>query len=275
MSMQQRLAEGRPSVTATGAASHRAVHQVADRPLVFVDPLAEGILGAEGRAQAEPRFRNPAESAPMRAVMVARHRYAEDALAASGAGQYVLLGAGLDTFAYRQADAKLRVFEVDHPATQGWKQARLAEMGVKPPKNVTYAPIDFARDAIADALKRAGFEAKKPAFCAWLGVLVYLDKAAIETTLAWAATLAPGSEIVFDFSAPRADLEDTLAAQRAASVGEPWKSFYTGDEMTALLRAKGFKQIEIIGPDALNARYFAQSAPDLRVRRAMIAHART
>src|ERR1700722_14890047 len=169
---------GEPSYTAMRAAAHRAAHQVIEQGRVFADPLALPVLGGQieavfGRELDQPRTRG------MRLMIAARSRFGEQSLEAAvarGVRQYVLLGAGLDTFAHRNpfADVGLRVFEVDHPATQGWKRARLAEAGLASPASLTFAPVDFERQTLADGLAAAGFDAAKPPFFAWLGVTVYL-----------------------------------------------------------------------------------------------------
>ncbi len=132
---------------------------------------------------------------------------------ARGVGQYVLLGAGLDTFAYRAIRQGLRVFEVDHPATQAWKRARLSEVRIATPDWVTYAPVDFERENIKDGLARAGFDLSRPAMFAWLGVTPYLTREAVMATLAFVATLPKGTEIVFDYpAAPNDKMREAVMA---------------------------------------------------------------
>ena len=150
---------GEPSRTAFGAAALRAAHQDADEPRIFTDPLARRILGPDrlpDRAWEQPR---------LRLFIAVRHRFAEDSLAAAvsrGTRQVVVLGAGLDTFAYRNPDPETRVFEVDHPATGPWKRERLAEAGIEVPPNVGYVAVDFERDSLAERLAAAGFDAGAP-----------------------------------------------------------------------------------------------------------------
>jgi methyltransferase (TIGR00027 family) len=139
----------------------------------------------------------------MRLFIAARSRFAEENLAtavARGVRQYVVLGAGLDTFAHRNpfTEQGLRVFEVDYPATQAWKQRRLADAGLISPASLTFAPVDFERQTLADGLAAAGFDAAAPAFFSWLGVAVYLTRTAIRETLAFIAGLRSGGEVVFD-----------------------------------------------------------------------------
>ncbi len=169
-----------PSRTAQGAAMHRAAHQLVDRPPVFEDPLALRIIGEEAASELREGRDSHAltQSTGLRAFVAVRSRFTEDCLTEAvghGIGQYVLLGAGLDTFAYRVSRTGLRVFEVDHPATQGWKQARLQEVRIAKPDWVIYAPVDFERETLRDGLTRAGFDLAKPAVFAWLGVTPYLD----------------------------------------------------------------------------------------------------
>ena len=143
---------------------------------------------------------------PWRLFIAARSRFSEDALAASVAGgvrQVVILGAGLDTFSLRNphGDQGVRVFEVDHPATQEWKRERLQQAGLAVPASLTFAPIDFERESLADGLKAVGFQADRPAFFQWLGVVPYLTRAAVSATLDFIAGV-PGSEVVFDYAEP-------------------------------------------------------------------------
>jgi methyltransferase (TIGR00027 family) len=168
---------GRPSATAFGAAALRAAHQLLDAPPAFEDPLALRILGPRVAAAIVEDPQRAGAPASLRALVSLRSRHAEQALADAvgrGVRQYVVLGAGLDTFAYRNPFGArgLRVFEVDHPATQRWKRERLAEAGIEVPVRASFAPVDFERDTLADGLARAGFDADAPAFFSLLGVTV-------------------------------------------------------------------------------------------------------
>lgn len=266
-----------PSRTAQGAAMHRAAHQLMDQPPVFADPLALKIIGDEAagelRAGRDPRAMT--QSQGLRLFIAVRSRLTEDCLSeamARGMDQYVLLGAGLDTFAYRAPRDRLRVFEVDHPATQGWKRVRLQEISVAAPEWVTYAPVDFEHETLRDGLARAGFDFAKPAMFAWLGVTPYLTREAVMNTLTFIASLAAGSEVVFDYAEPtdkhnaeqRAHFE-AMAARVAAS-GEPFKSFYEAETLTRDLKALGFSLAEDWNADMLNARYFAGRDDGLKLR---------
>jgi methyltransferase (TIGR00027 family) len=188
-----------PSRTAMAAAMHRAAHQQQEQGRVFADPLAVAIVGSEGADHLEAWGTTP-HRRPMRFFIAARHRVAEDRLAAAvaaGTRQIVIVGAGLDTTALRQlhAETGARYFEVDHPATQAWKRERLAETGLELPKTLVFAPVDFERQTLADGLAEAGFDATRPAFFIWLGVVPYLTEDAIFATLRTIAGV-PGAEVV-------------------------------------------------------------------------------
>src|SRR5271168_1087136 len=176
------MQEGKFSRTARRVAIRRAAHQLLDHPRVLDDPLALRIIGLEA---AEELRTNPKEhhafARAFRAFMAARSRYAEDELAravAHGVRQYVVLGAGLDTFAYRNPHAGLRVFEVDHPATQAWKREQLQAGEIAIPASLTFVPIDFERQTLAAGLDQAGFDTRAAAFFSWLGVTPYLTREA-------------------------------------------------------------------------------------------------
>lgn len=265
----------RPSRTALRVAMRRAAHQIYDtQPLVFPDPLAVAILGREHLPEIErTQFKlNKPHSIALRAFMVARSRYAEDLLAqavAHGVQQYVLLGAGLDTFAYRNPFPQLHVFEVDHPATQQWKHDLLAANGISIPPSLTYVPVDFEHQQLTTQLAAAGFDRSRPAFFAWLGVVPYLTHAAFRSTLALIASSASGSGVVMDYGQPRSALpyleqlaHDSLSS-RVQLAGEPFQLFFTPVQMAAELTA--FQSIEDLGSSELNARYFNHRADNLRL----------
>jgi methyltransferase (TIGR00027 family) len=266
-----------PSRTAQGAAMHRAAHQLLDKPPVFADPLALEIIGkdaaAELRAGRDPRAMTQAEG--LRLFIATRSRFTEDCLGearARGVDQYVLLGAGLDTFAYRSAPANLRVFEVDHPATQGWKRARLEEVGVQARAAVSYAPVDFEHETLRDGLARGGFDFSRPAMFAWLGVTPYLTRDAVMSTLSFIASLAKASEVVFDYAEPTHNHDETQRARfeamaaRVAASGEPFKSFYEAEPLSRDLKALGFSLAEDWNTNTLNMRYFEGRADGLKLR---------
>ena len=211
----------------------------------------------------------------MRAFVAVRSRFAEEALGAAyraGVRQYVVLGAGFDTFAYRCPLEGLRVFEVDHPATQDLKRERLVRCGLAVPERVVYVPVDFEREALGEALARVAFEGVRPAFCAWLGVTPYLTPEAVLATLAAVAReLAPGSEIAFDFAVPpgrdaRARIARRALAARVEALGEPFLSAFSPPVLAVELRAMGYAQVHLFGPAALQARYLTGRTDGLRLR---------
>ena len=271
------MQEGQASRTADRVAERRAAHQVLDRPLVFEDSLALRIIRPE--VARELRKRPPArESSPvapyLRAFFAMRSRFAEDALAEAvgrGVRQYVVLGAGFDTFAYRNPFPDLRVFEVDHPATQATKRERLATGEIAIPASLTFVAIDFATTALDAALRNAGFDAAAPAFFAWLGVVPYLERPAIDQTLSFIASLPAGTAVVFDYSVPPESLSwmSRLVfhkmAKRVAAAGEPWKTFFDPEELLRHLRDLGFSNAEDFDGDALNRRFFAGRSDGLKV----------
>ncbi|HEU0177106.1 MAG TPA: class I SAM-dependent methyltransferase [Blastocatellia bacterium] len=283
------MKENQPSRTAQLVAIRRAAHQLLDNPKVFDDPLALSIIGQE-RALAlqngQDQSEDPRLSLHLRAFYVARSRCAEDELVLAvgrGVRQYVILGAGLDTFAYRNPYPKgaLRVFEVDHPATQAWKRARLEEAGISLPVDLTFAPVDFEAQGLADGLQDAGYDPSQSAFFSWLGVTMYLTTEGVMKTLRFIASAPIGSGVVFDYTIRPSLLTpdqrlifDTLY-QRVDWVREPWQMFFDPAELKKDVQAMGFGHVEDIGPAEINARYFKERTDGLRVGSlAHIMHAR-
>jgi methyltransferase (TIGR00027 family) len=272
----EHMVEGIPSGTAYRVALRRAAHQVFDKPVVFNDPLALRVLGADRHGKAALDLRAPSRphSISLRAFLVARSRFAEDTLAAAyanGVRQYVLLGAGLDTFAYRTPHADLRVFEVDHPDTQTWKLSLLAENNIPVPATTTHVAVDFHHDVLAERLATAGFDANQPAVFAWLGVVPYLTDEGFDATMRTLTTYAQGSVLVMDYGLPRDALPalerkmfDSMAA-RVAAAGEPFRLFFHPDELHARLAAMGWRVIEDLDRGAINARYFSNRTDDLTI----------
>jgi methyltransferase (TIGR00027 family) len=262
------------SGTALRAAHARAVHQVADTPCVFPDPLALRVIGAD------PATLTPGGMPPeVRLFLAVRHRMAEDALAAfvAGAGsaaggrqsgQLVILGAGMDTFAYRNPHAGLRVFEVDRAATQTWKRARLADAGIAVPDSVVYVPIDLAEQSLGAWLAWVGFDPAAPTFFVWLGVVPYLTRDAVLTTLRFVAGLGRPSEIVFDYNRPPTAAREraTVAAltETMAGRGEPWQSFFTSEEIRRELGDAGFGVVDDLGWRECMERYAVDSPMPIR-----------
>jgi methyltransferase (TIGR00027 family) len=211
------MKEDCPSDTALRVALRRAAHQVLDNPRVFEDPLALRILGANDLSELQSHPQWPGESPltrALRASLAARSRYCEDELHRSirrGVCQYVVLGAGLDTFGYRNpyGEEVLRVIEVDHGATQGWKRGRIEEEGIRVPETLTFIPIDFETETLSEGLQRAGFDRTEPTFFSWLGVTMYLTNRAITGSLEFVASMPSGSGIVFDYMIPRSLMSPT------------------------------------------------------------------
>jgi methyltransferase (TIGR00027 family) len=188
---------------------------------------------------------------------------------ADGVAQYVLLGAGLDTFAHRNPYPQLRVFEVDHPATQQWKRELLATSKLHAPANLIYTPVDFESQSLAEQLQSAGFNSAAPAFFAWLGVVPYLTPEAFRTTIAFVASQARGSGLVLDYGQPRSALPfleqlafDSLAA-RVQLAGEPFQLFFTPSEIAGEL--KEFYNVEDLGSAEINSLYFAGRTDNLKL----------
>jgi methyltransferase (TIGR00027 family) len=277
---------GQPSRTALGAAAHRAVHQVLECGSIFADLLAVRILGADAEAAVRDAENNPTRRM-LRLFVAVRTRFAEDALAVAvtrGVRQLVVLGAGLDTFAYRNPFAEsLHVFEVDHPATQAWKRQRLAEAGIPLPHTLTFAPIDFERETLADGLAAAGFDAAKQSFFTWLGVVPYLTEQAVFSTLEFIGCLQGGGHVVFDYSHPPASGRDRdryaaaheALATRVAAIGEAFRSYFETDALHAKLRALGFREIEDLGPALIRERYSTNRGGSLPDRGGHIIRATT
>lgn len=268
---------GEPSRTAQAAAFHRAAHQVLENGRIFADPLALPILGQNAKdadAIAQEAERRPS-GRRMRIFIAARTRFAEDALAAAigrGVRQLVVLGAGLDTYAYRNPwGDRLRIFEVDHPSTQAWKRGRLAEAAIPLPAWLTFAPLDFERETLAEGLAAAGFDRAQPTFFTWLGVVPYLSEEAVWATAGFIASLPNGAHLVFDYgddpalSSPEMRADRERRAARVAELGEPFVSYFEPDGLRAKLTGLGFREIEDLGPRQIAALYYpsrAASAPE-------------
>ena len=227
--------------------------------------------------QANPRQSETSRLTPyLRAFVAARSRYAEDELALGvrrGVGQYVILGAGLDTFAYRNPhpEGVLHVFEVDRPTMQTWKRARLAEIGIAIPRDLTFVPLDFETQTLEEGLRGAGCDPGMCTFFSWLGVTEYLTAEAVMATLRFIASAPVGSGVVFDYLispsllTPAQRSAFDAMAHRVASAGEPWKAFFDPRLLSGELRAMGFGHVEDNGPEEINARYFKDRTDGLRV----------
>jgi methyltransferase (TIGR00027 family) len=263
---------GKASRTALRVAIRRAAHQLVEQPRILDDPIAVRLVGSAHPRDMERAMHKVARD--FRLFMAARSRYAEDRLAeavANGVTQYVVLGAGLDTFAYRNPFPALRVFEVDFPATQEWKRALLAEAAIALPASLTFVPLDFEHKALAEGLAEAGFDAGKAAFFGWLGVVPYLTLDAFRATLGAIAQLPAGSGVCFDFAFPPETLSparrlvfDGLAG-RVAAAGEPFRLFFGPEELAAELRRAGFERQEQVDSDGLNELYLKGRADGLKL----------
>ena len=256
---------GQPSRTALGAAALRAAHQVLDGAAIFTDALAVRILG--GDADAMLRDASDVSRQRLRWFIAIRSRIAEDALASAvrrGVRQLVVLGAGLDTYAYRTPPSNdLRIFEVDHPATQAWKRERLAAAAIALPPTLRFVPVDFERETLADSLGAAGFDPAQQTFFTWLGVVPYLSEPAVFATLGTIAGVPGGAHVVFDYVNPTASIagaasraaHEALAA-RVAALGETLQCYFDSAELGARLAELGFRDIEDLGPGQIAERFF-------------------
>jgi methyltransferase (TIGR00027 family) len=263
---------GKASKTALRVAIRRAAHQLVDVPPVLDDPIAVRLVGLGYRGKMGRASHQVGRD--FRAFMAARSRYVEDRLAeavANGVEQFVVLGAGLETFAYRNPFPSLRVFEVDFPATQEWKRGLLEEAGIALPKSLVFVPLDFEHKALAEGLAEAGFDDKKAAFFGWLGVAPYLTLDTFRATLDPITKLPVGSGVSFDYafspetlSPPRRRVFDRLAG-RVAAAGEPFRLFFTPEEMEQEVQRAGFRRMKQVDSDGLNEIYFQGRADGLKL----------
>jgi methyltransferase (TIGR00027 family) len=262
------MQQGQASVTAIGAAGHRAAHQVLEHGLVFADPLALRILGPDAD-DAIALARERPERRGLRLFIAMRSRFAEDSARRAidrGVRQILVLGAGLDTFAYRlEPTPDLRIFELDHPATQAEKRRRLAQAQIAEPAHVAYVAHDFEDGSMTGALEAAGLDLNRRTFVIWLGVTPYLTEEALFATLGELAGFPGGAEVVFDYAnrvtdaAARAHHEQL--AERVAASREPFRCYLDSAELNTRAHDLGFSEIEDLDRAALVARYL----PDLPV----------
>ena len=268
--------EAGPGYTATLAAVGRAVHAESDRPLV-ADHLALSLAGEAGAALlAQLTNQLPEASRQTFGLAFAvRTRFVEDAVEEAiqeGVGQYVILGAGLDSFAYRRADlvGRLNIFEVDRAGAQAWKRRRLAELGVAIPPSVRYVAIDHETGQLRKGLLDAGFDLAAPAIVSAIALTQYLALPAIERILQLVASLAAGSRLVVTYVVPAAELTELAAAglawtmSQAEARGEPFLSLFGADEFDRLLLRSGFARVYQVGPRELVQRYLADR-PDAQL----------
>jgi len=272
------VADPRSSITAEGVAALRAVHQVVDRePRLLDDPIALKLLerGSRWRVQHLPRLFQGRSLRYLRSHVVLRSRFAEDCLAdavARGVTQVVILGAGFDTFAYRQPGwaHAIRILEVDQPATQHTKRDRLTSAGVAIPPNLTFVPVNFERDQLGERLRDVGFDPEKPAFYSWLGVTMYLEEPAIDAVLKLIAGGPKSTEVVFTFapegedaSGDRGTVRTTVFSSLAALAGEPWRTRFSTTRLSEKLSQLGFGVVQFLTPEDARRRYFNERPDDL------------
>jgi methyltransferase (TIGR00027 family) len=275
---------GKPSSTALATARHRAAHQVLEQGYIFSDPLAMRILGEDPKAVVHAAEEHPSRRR-MRLFVAARTRFAEDALTEAvkhGVHELVILGAGLDTYAYRNPYGdRLRIFEVDHPATQAWKRQRLAEATIPLPNWLTFAAVDFEHDTLAEGLSSAGFDPGERTFFTWLGVVPYLSEQAIWSTLGYIAGLPKGSHVVFDYSNPpssyslRVRAAYDRRASRVAKLGETFVSHFVTERLHEQLRSFGYVHIEDLGPIQLVKRFYSDFRGSISNNGGHVLHAST
>jgi len=262
------------SRTAIGTAYIRAAHQLFDaQPRILEDPVAVSLLGPAGLQRIKDtadRYKTP-EARALRAHVVLRSRFAEDRLADAalrGITQYVILGAGFDTFALRQPEwaRQLKILEVDHLGTQAMKRSMIAAAGLEMPDNAEFADIDFERESLRDGLLRYRVSLDEPTFFSWLGVTMYLKEEAIDAVLRAVAAFPAGSEIALTFAQPAAGAagdSPSPLAQRVSGLGEPFISYFEPDAFEAKLHDAGFSKVEFLSPADAEARYFRQRSEDL------------
>jgi methyltransferase (TIGR00027 family) len=266
--------EATPDSTAVRVALWRALHVEDDPPPhVLEDVIGLELVSPEEGWRGRPDM-NPEWTKRFRASIVARARFIEDLVEARrGVSQYVILGAGLDTFAQRRPElaSKLRIFEVDRPGPQEWKRQRLLELGYGIPDSLRFVPVDFESGASWwDRLLVAGFDAQRPAVVASTGVSMYLTRDAIADTLRQIATLASGSTLAMTFLLPveLADAEERpgyeMSIQGARRSGTPFISFFAPEEMLSLARECGFRDAQHVSAAELTRRYFAGRTDGLR-----------
>ncbi len=266
------LFDYKASLTSLGAAYQRAAHQVFEaQPLLLDDPVALPLLGPEALKLIQDtadNYRTP-EMLALRSHMVLRSRFTEDRLAAAvfrGIKQYVILGAGFDTFALRQPSwaQALKIIEVDHSKTQTMKRSYIAAAGLIILDNTIFANINFEYESLHDGLLRYHISPHEPTFFSWLGVTMYLKEDAIDAVLRSIAMFPAGSEIVLTFRTRSGDSPSPLA-QIVANLGEPWVSYFDPDELKAKLLSAGFSKAEFLSPAEADERYFRQRPKDLPV----------
>jgi len=283
MSVPEQRAASR---TAVGVALLRAMHQLHDAsPKILDDPIVPRLLDEGMLRQAQENLewhRNP-RTAALRSHVVLRSRYAEDCLeqaVSSGVRQYVILGSGFDTFAYRQPAwaAPLRIFEVDHTVSQQAKLERLRSSSIPIPANLEFVSADFELSSLKDILARSFLNFRAPAFFSSLGVLVYLPQDSIKEIFQLVAAFPRNSELVFTFSQAEHSDGDKgdgpSLAEEAAMVGEPWRSYHDRDTLRRELLEAGFSRVSFLSPEEAESLYYRDRSDGLPPpRRSSIARA--
>lgn len=273
--------ERNSSNTAKGVAVLRAVHQLIDQePRILDDAVVTRLFDPEmlDSIRAHPERFQTSTMRGLRSHVVTRSRYAEDRLAeahARGVRHYLSLGAGLDTFAYRQPAwaHDLRIIEIDHPASQRAKRERLAAAGIAIPPNVEFVPIDFEISSLRQGLSTSSFfDPTRPAFVSWLGVMVYLTMDASDAVFRFVASLPSSSEIVFTFAGPERPRPDEEPgrpglADLAAGVGEPWLTRIESEDLLEHLRTFPFSSVTLLSPAEIDERYIRGRTDGLRAPR--------
>ena len=282
--MSQRNASG----TAWGTLYIRAVHQLLDaQPLILDDSTSLILLGEATATEIKKNHKHhrTLEARALRTTIVLRSRFAEDRLAEAverGITQYIILGAGFDTFAFRQPSwaNKIKIFEVDQPATQAQKRSRLADAGVAIPANLHFVDIDFERESLREGLIRHGVSLNEASFFSWLGVTMYLQEEAIDAVLHTVSEFPKKSEIVFTFIQPPDLLsgEETKFYSSLSKIveraGEPFVSYFTHAAIEKKLKDFGFKSVVFLSKEEAEKLYFSQRPKDLCIaKRSAIAYA--
>jgi methyltransferase (TIGR00027 family) len=272
----------KPSATAQLAAAHRAYHFMHDHPAILEDSAAGWLLGPPlSTILRFPPLRwlfwRPllAKVRPISAFIVLRSRYTEDALEGAigdGCRQYVILGAGLDSWALRHDEPGITVFELDQPATQRWKETRIRSRLGALPSHLVLVPVDFEQEAVADALLGCGFDPKARAFVSWLGTICYLTRGAIEETFgSLASVCAPGSRVAFEYFLPKSTMSPTdlelfeILDEGGTRRGEPMQTLLEPEQMAEILGAAGFRVVEDLPAAEIRRRYLNQRADGLDI----------
>jgi methyltransferase (TIGR00027 family) len=259
------------SKTALGVAMTRAYHQLIDgEPKILDDPVAALLFGDELRRLLASRADQPPDAglAGLRAHVVLRSRFTEDRLAVAvgerGVAQYVILGAGFDSFAFRQPDwtKGLHIFEVDHPGTQAEKRRRLAQAGLARPANHSFVAIDFETVSLRDGLAQSGLDFARPTFFSCLGVMIYLSREAVDAIFALVAGFPAGSEIAFTYSTR--DRAFSRLAERVSAMGEPFQTHFDPDELRRDLVRLGYAEPVFLGLEEADRLFFENRADGLR-----------